>query len=257
MKKTLFCAAILFSLFFGYGYAHETEIETEENVETEGVTEKEKSRLFGEKFQKPTDGKDFYNQMNFTAQIGPATYLNSLSSDTKKISAPSPIFFTPALGVIWPNYTFIAAEPTLYFYLSYYQWINGMAVPAEIESRTATTLSFILDVPVVFSFFFEKSKIQATIGPAAIMRFSFISSGISGNEAGTSGTVADDVKLINAFFWDNFRFLYVSTSFSWMFDCLGNTKAGPYISAFFPIGSIISSEGINGMMLSIGLKVSF
>lgn len=244
MRKYIFSLILIFSLCCEMAFGQE-------------LVESKKKNLFGKKYEKPSSVKDFFHQVDMSIKLGTTTYINSLDEKTSAISAPSPIVFMPGIGVIWPNFTFIAVEPTLYFYYSYYQWANGMAVPAEIENRTATTLSFMIDVPVVFSFFLKKSKIQAGIGPAALLRFAFLSGGVKETDYGFSGNAANDVSLINSYFWDKARFLYLSVSAAWLFNFYKNSKAGPFAKMYLPIGSQIADEGINGMIVSIGLKVSF
>ena len=132
-----------------------------------------------------------------------------------------------------------------------------MAVPAEIENRTATVLSLIVDLPLVVSVFFDSSKLQISTGPAALLRFPFLANGVSETDYGFSGTAAGDVEQINSFFWENTRYLYISANISWMYSFHNNSKFGPYIAAYIPLGSLIASEGVNGMLASVGLKVNF
>lgn len=170
------------------------------------------------------------------------------SNGDKQHSAPSPIVFNPGFGIIWPNEGFISIEPSLNFYYSYYLWYDGRALPAEIENRTSTTLSFMLDIPAVFTLPINTTKLKLDIGASMLMRFGWLSNGA--NEA-------QDVEMINHYFWSQARFLYLSGGITWMVGLPSKTKFGPFAKFYLPLGSLIANEELNGMIISAGLKVSF
>ena len=169
-----------------------------------------------------------------------------LSTGDKQHSAPSPVYFNPGVGLIWPNKGLFSVEPLLSFNYSYYLFYDGKAMPSEIENRTATTLAFLLEVPATFSINIKSTQLKFHVGPSMLMRFGWLSNG---------ATEAEDIPKINNYFWSNARFLYFSGGLSWMVN-LEKSKFGPYFNIHFPIGSIFAQEGLNGMILSGGLKVS-
>ncbi|MCF0241552.1 MAG: hypothetical protein HUK25_02890 [Treponema sp.] len=225
--------------------------------EADGITAEQdpvKFILFGKFFKKPESAKDFFNSLEFSLKLPVSIFFNTEDS---KHSAPPPLFVMPGISVLWPNYTFIATEPSLSFYQGYYLWYEGKALPAEIENRTTTAWTFLLDIPIVVTFFFQKYKFQLTGGVSALMRFGTLSTGVSPEEPGFSGTAQSDNDLINQYFWDNARFLFLSTSFSCMFSFYNHSKAGPYVAAYFPLMGTFAGDGLNGMIISAGIKVAF
>lgn len=191
--------------------------------------------------------KSFFDSLSFIIKMPTTVYLN-LSDRTA--SSPSPILFTPGFGFIWPNDSFISFEPSANFFYSYYLWHNGRALPAEIENRTASTLSVLLDFPVVFALNMEHTKLQLNAGASIFMRFGWLS-------PGTDESLQNDVDQINNYFWSKARFLYLSGGISWIVSLPSHTKFGPFLNIYAPVGSIFAQEGLNGMIISAGLKISF
>lgn len=191
--------------------------------------------------------KSFFDSLSFIIKMPATVYLNMAD---KSASAPSPILFTPGFGFIWPNDTFISFEPSANFFFSYFLWYDGRALPAEIENRTASTLSVLLDLPVVFALNLEHAKLQLNAGASILMRFGWLSQG-------NDESLKDEVELINDYFWSKARFLYLSGGASWIFSLPSNTQFGPFLNIYAPIGSIFAREGLNGMIISVGLKISF
>lgn len=192
-----------------------------------------------------TEKKSFLDTVSLSVKLPTTVYLNL---GDKKDSAPSPILFTPGIGFIWPNESFLAFEPSANFFYNYYLWHDGKALPAEIENRTATTLSVLLDLPVVFTLNIAKSRFKVNAGAAFLMRFGWQSEG-------TDPSASEELKLINDYFWGKGRFLYLSGAVSWMIPTTNNTKFGPFMTIYAPVGSIFAREGLNGMIISVGLKI--
>ena len=185
-------------------------------------------------------------RVDFSFKFPTSFYLNT---GDKKHSAPSPIYFFPGFGCVIPNDFWISFQPGLNFNYSYYLWYEGRALPAEIENRTATTLSFMLDLPAVFAVSLGNTKLELNVGPSILIRYGWKSNGTSEQEF-------EDVTRINNYFWSNARFLYIASGLSWMFDLPFGTKFGPLINFHLPLGSLIAKEKMNGMILSAGLKVT-
>jgi len=221
MKKlTVFITCIF--LIFSFCAAQETETE-EQTIQEDSKKE---------------------SPIDFVFKFGTSFFYNR---GDKTISAPSPIYFNPGFGILWPKKSFIAVEPAVSISSTYYLWYEGKAYPAEIENRTATTIALMFDIPAVFTIPAGKSKIQINAGPSILARFGWLSSG---------ATETDDVTSINNYFWGSGRFFYLSGNVSWMFDLPLNTKFGPFFSFYMPVGSIFAHEGMNGMIMSAGIKLS-
>lgn len=228
MKKRLFILAIIFSSFFA--------LSAQESVSGEA----KKSPL---------------SSIDFLFEFSPAVYINPESS---LVSAPSPVIYPIGFGVLWPNYTTFAIQPTISFFTMYHLWYDGMALPAEIENRTSQTISLLLNLPAVFSIFQgEKSRFQLYAGAAVLMRFGMLANGVKESDSGYTGTAGDDMTEINSWFWQNGRFLYASLGGSWLYSFGKRFRAGPTVYAYFPLGSLISGEGAQAMIISAGLKLCF
>ena len=52
--------------------------------------------------------------VDFVLQFEPSLYLNTEST---LVSAPSPIIYPVSIGFLWPDYSTIAIEPTLSFFM--------------------------------------------------------------------------------------------------------------------------------------------
>ena len=123
MKKLLFTLAAVFFL---------TSLYAQEDTEFYEETEPAQQTPF------PID---------FVMQFEPALYLNTEST---LVSAPSPIVYPISIGFLWPDRSTFAIQPTLSFFMMQHLLYEDKALPAEIENRTTTTLSFMLNIPVVF-----------------------------------------------------------------------------------------------------------
>ena len=197
--------------------------------------------------------KSFFSDMDFVAEFSPAVYVNPESST---VSAPSPIIFPIGIGFIWPEKSFIAIQPTLSFFMMYHLWYDGMALPAEIENRTSQTVSFLLNVPVVFNLNqSERSRFQILAGMAMLMRFGILANGVKESDSGYSGSAGSDMDKINSWFWQNARFFYFSLGGSWLFTFTEHLKAGPTMNLYLPVGSFARGEGAQALLFSIGLKL--
>ncbi|MCQ2583957.1 MAG: hypothetical protein MJ185_00075 [Treponema sp.] len=185
-------------------------------------------------------------RVDFMFKFPTSFYLNT---GDKKASAPSPVVFNPGFGCVFPNDYWVSFQPGLSFYYSYYLWYEGRALPAEIENRTATTLSFMLDLPAVFSVPVGSTKLEINAGPSVLMRFGWKANG-------TSDAEAEDVNAINSYFWAKARYLYFSSGISWQVSLQPGTTFGPFFTFYLPAGSLIAHEGMNGMVLSAGLKIT-
>lgn len=185
-------------------------------------------------------------------QFEPAVYINTQST---LVSAPSPIVYPISIGFLWPNTRTIAIQPSLSFFLMYNLMYNNKALPAEIENRTTTTLCFMLNIPAVYSVYLDNSRFQFSGGAGILVRFGFLSSGVGPSDSGWNGTAGADVSAINQWFWNGMRWFYLTIGASWLYNLTPQLKAGPTINCYIPAGGIISDQDLQGMIISVGIKI--
>ena len=228
MKKLLFTLAAVFFL---------TSLYAQEDTEFYEETEPAQQTPF------PID---------FVMQFEPALYLNTEST---LVSAPSPIVYPISIGFLWPDRSTFAIQPTLSFFMMQHLLYEDKALPAEIENRTTTTLSFMLNIPVVFSLFLDNSQFQFTAGPGILMRFGLLSPGVKEEDSGWSGSAGSDVEKINEYFWNDMRWFYANLGASWLYDLTPQLRAGPTINVYLPVGGLISDQSAQAMIISAGIKI--
>ena len=194
--------------------------------------------------------------LDFTVSFEPTLIVNT---DNPKNSAPSPVVYPFSFGIVVPSYNFISFQPRLSFFTNYYLWNDKGAYPAEIENRTATAFSFLLDLPVGFVLFKnEKHLVDLGTGPAFLIRFATLSHDVSENDAGYNGnTASKDVEKINEWFWNDANFLFYEVYADYLYSFTEKIKAGPEVRFYLPLGSLFSGDGLNAAMLGIGIKARF
>lgn len=192
-------------------------------------------------------------EIDWIAGFAPAVIFNI---DDSNKSAPSPIVYPFGFGISVYADKFISFQPRLSFFTNYYLYNDGTAKPAEIENRTATAFSFLIDLPAVFTFDLKHTHfLELGLGAGILARFAILSSGVDASEEGESGTVSDDLRAINKSFWENANFLYIENSFAYLFRLNEKIKIGPEIRLYIPCGSLFTKGSMNGGMFSAGIKV--
>ncbi|MBR6583357.1 MAG: hypothetical protein IKK80_07110 [Treponema sp.] len=229
------------------------QVEIEQQEKLEHSEKESKKTIFGKKFAGPKNFKDFTSQLDFVLQFQTAIYLNTEST---LVSAPSPILFPVTIGALWPNYTFLAIQPSLSFFMMNSLWHNNKALPAEIENRTATSYCLFFNIPAVFSIYLKNSRVQLSAGAGILLPITTISSGVKPSDSGTTGSAASDVSAIQKYYLSKGRFFYFTTEASWLFDITSKLKVGPVINLQIPVGSFINGEGFARFMGQAGIKIS-
>ena len=193
--------------------------------------------------------------LDFTVTFEPTLIINT---DNPKNSAPAPIVYPLSFGIVFPKETFISFQPRISFFTNYYLWNKNGAYPAEIENRTATAFSFLLDFPAALTFNpAEKHFIDAGIGPSILARFAVLSHSVHGSDAGYNGNNAsDDVSEINRYFWKDANFLFIDTYCAYLYKFTEQLKAGLELKFYIPC-SIFSGNDLNSAMISLGIKARF
>lgn len=227
-------------------YGQQQENETQTQTESEQSETKQNENPFEQSFWEVTD---YYISFN------PLLYINTTAGDQ---GAVSPILYPVSFGFIWPNDYFFSLQPSINFFTNYFCVDRGKVVPAEIENRTGHALNFLINIPAVFRIsFWEKSNISLSAGLALLIRFAIFAPDVTETDYGDTGTAKDDLSYINKYFWGGFRFFYLSLGANWMFSVTKDIKLGPEFYIYLPVGSIFADHSLNGMMLSLGLKVVF
>ena len=244
-------------MFFLFSISSPFFCDEQQNKKTYLLTENEKSQrnektIIGKQFTKAEDFKGFLNQVDFNIQMSSSIYVNTQSP---LVSAPSPILFPFTIGFSWPNYTFLAIQPSVSFFILNSLWHNEMALPSEIENRTATSYCLFFNIPASFSLYLKQSKIQLSVGAGILLPITAISVGVSPTDSGTSGSAELDVAKIQEYYISKGRLFYITAELSWLFDITNKMKLGPVIGAYFPLGSFINDEGFSRFMGHVGVKI--
>lgn len=244
--KTKYKKLIIFSiiLVFICNFIAATPAETPEENQT--TTENEEKQ--------PANTKSFWERTDVVLEFAPAFYISPESHANH--SNVVNIFYPLTIGALWPNDFFISFQPTLTFFIMEHLWFDKFALPAEIENRTTTTLSFMLNLPAVYTLSLKnKSDFHFSAGLGFFFRFGLLANGVSPNDPGYSGTATEDVKLINKWFWDNAHWLHLTLGGSWLYPISSTIKAGPIFNAYIPVGTLIDQHNVQGLMFSAGIKL--
>lgn|SRR5574344_364947 len=180
-----------------------------------------------------------------------------LSTGSHTISAPSPLKYTLGVGYSFHIARFFLFQPRLSGWSQYYLWDadSGNAYPAPLENRTATTLNLLIDLPFVIPVGTTKNMTGFGFGAAILARYGFLSNGVSSTDTGSSGTAEGDVDLINGWMWSSVRWLYPEFMISYNHLLKNGWRLGGEVRFYLPIGSIISGNGMDGMMASVALRL--
>lgn len=190
-----------------------------------------------------------------------AGLLGILNTHSGTHSAPSPILFSPGFGADIHLHENLFLQPRINLFYTYYLWNRNMALPAEVENRTATVPALLLDVPVVCSIA-ERGTMtaQAGGGLALLARFGILSNGVSAGDKNRdypNRTAKQDVSDINAFFYQDFRWLYPELTGNIMFTLSNGWKVGASGTLYIPLGSIMSGDGLNSTMLNLCARLVY
>jgi hypothetical protein len=186
---------------------------------------------------------------------GPNVLVNTASSTS---SAPSPIMFSCGFGATLFTNKPVQFEPRLSFFTNYYLWNNARALPAEVENRTATVLSFMFDLPAAYTWKYNAHSFEAGAGLGFLARVGILSNGVSGsdkNRDDSSRTASEDVSDINSYFWSGARFLYPEIFGVWTYDIRSGWKAGLETRLYFPLGSFIAGSGMDAAIISASARL--
>lgn len=191
--------------------------------------------------------------------LGPKLMLNTDSS-TK--SAPSPTMYSLGVGGDFTLQNSVLLQAHGSFFTNYYLWDGEKAQPAEVENRTATALSAMLDFTGGYTWRVGESKkhlLSLTGGLGFFARFAILSNGVNPDDPNrdTSTKASDDVSSINGTFFSDLNFLYPELAFSYSYILSETWKIGTEFRSYIPLGSLTHGDGIDGMLFSLALKLSY
>ena len=193
----------------------------------------------------------------FTA--GPKLMLNT---DDSTKSAPSPIMYSLGVGgdFLFENNILLQAHGS--FFTNYYLWDGETAQPAEVENRTATALSAMIDLTGGYTFRLadsQKHLLSVAGGLGFFARYAILSNGVDEDSPNRdTGTKAgDDVSSINSTFFSDLNFLYPELAFSYSYVLSELWKIGGEARTYIPLGSLMNGNGADCMIFSLALKISY
>ncbi|WP_294428374.1 hypothetical protein [uncultured Treponema sp.] len=211
--------------------------------------------------EEPAESVSFFSQIDkslfFTA--GPNLLLNTDSS-TK--SAPSPVMYSLGIGGDFSFVNGLLLQTHASFFTNYYLWDGENARPAEVENRTATALSFMLDLTGGYTFNLDEGKkhlLSVAGGLGFLFRHALLSNGVDADELNreTGSSAGDDVSDINGTFFSDLNFLYPEFAFSYSYILSETWKAGAEFRTYLPIGALANGHGVDGMIFSLAAKLNY
>lgn len=157
-----------------------------------------------------------YNSDGEGVSTLPGMQENGLPGGLASAPSPLPPFFGAEYRWRIP-YTFGRTDPLPLFlspsaslYGVKYLWANDRPLPAEVENRTSSVFSLLMDVPVVYVL--EKDRMTYSFGGGLsfLARYGFLESGVAPDEriTGDTMTAGEQVKAINRYFWGSARWIY-------------------------------------------------
>ena len=202
-----------------------------------------------------TDTTSARKNHTFFVSIGPTLVINT---DASTKSAPSPVSFSGGVGGTLFQNAPVSFEPRLTFFTNYYLWDGEAAHPAEVENRTATVLSFLVDMDTVKIFRRGKNEFHIGGGVSVLARVAMLSGGVDSDDAGgtDTSTAGDDVSSISSYFWSDLRFLYPNITGCWLYALPNGWKAGASASVYVPLGSLMHGDGVDGMLVSLAFRIA-
>lgn len=198
--------------------------------------------------------KDF--SPSFFLTLGPMVLVNT---DSTSESAPSPVMYAGGAGFdFFPESSF-DFQTKISFFTNYYLWNGEEAKPAEVENRTATAISFLLDLCGGKKWISGKNSFSLDGGLGFLFRYGILSNGVEESDKNpkTGTSAKDDIKDINSDFLTFMNMIYPEVAFSYSRSIFDGWKAGVESRIYFPLGSVSSGDGFDNMLFSLSFKLNF
>lgn len=191
--------------------------------------------------------------------LGPKIMVNT---DDSTKSAPSPVMYSLGAGGDFIFKNGISLETQLSFFTNYYLWDGEDSQPAEVENRTATALSFMMDFTGGYTFTLGKEKnhlLSVLLGSGILLRHAFLSNGVDSDDTNraTGSKASDDVSNINGTFFSNMNFFYPEISLAYSYILSPVWKVGIETRVYLPAGSLSNDKGLDNMIVSLAAKLSY
>ena len=178
--------------------------------------------------------------------------------DNGMASDPMPVLPSPGVGFSFPITDMFRLEATLDFYMTYYGFEFGRAVPVAIENRSALVLGSLLSIQVAAYFPINSFlTIRAFGGPAADLRLVLLAPDLNAGDLADAQSQTDSVR---NYFWSSGRWLMPVVGAGVDFTISPRFKIGIDMRVWVPIYRIWSGEdlpAIEGWRFSPGLRFSF
>lgn len=191
--------------------------------------------------------------------FGPKLMVNT---DDSTKSAPSPIMYALGIGGDFSFSNSITLQAHGSFFTNYYLWDGENAQPAEVENRTATVFSCMLDLTGGYVWkcgISKKHLLNLSGGIGLLARYGILSSGVNDDDKNRDGTstASDDLSSINDTFFRDLNFFYPEISFTYSYILSDTWKIGGEFRGYAPLGSLMQENSIDSMIFSLALKLSY
>ena len=185
-----------------------------------------------------------------------------LNTDDSTKSAPSPVMYALGVGGDFSFVNGILLQAHGSFFTNYYLWDGEKAQPAEVENRTATALSLMLDLTGGYTFRLGASKkhlLSLAGGAGFFARYGILSNGVNPSDPNRDidSTASEDVSSINSTFFSDLNFFYPELALSYSYILSEKWKIGGEFRAYAPLGSLTNGDGLDGALFSLAFKLSY
>ncbi|MGL4981833.1 MAG: hypothetical protein ACRC4W_03070 [Treponemataceae bacterium] len=228
----------------------DTEAQEEDKLKKEKKRDPKKKKEKKPKQAKPEIGT-FIVTSGLQTILVTETTKKSVTQGDNAVGAPMALLFSVGFGANIQITNFLVVAPQLTFYMNYYLWKDGRPQIAEIEMRTAQTFNFLLNFPVLYRFFINRSVLSVGGGVMIAARWGMTAQGVPDYEQ-------EATDKINQYFWKGLNYLYPSAQISFDQILRNGFGVGVQINYYFQFGNVIN-KNINifdGNMLSISFRLT-
>lgn len=218
------------------------------------VTEEEKAIINAKIAAREKAERDVEFRTNLFATIGTTAYFTDDFINRKNISYVNPeLNFELGAGYTFGFAKIFGFEPHLTAFFQYFSWDNDLkeAFVTGPENRTSSTITFLLDLPVITTIKGEKSKFEAGIGVGILSRINFLARGVSEKDWGSDETAGKDVKHITEWLWNPLNFIYPEALLSYTYKLENGRQVG-FVARFYIPLTIY--RGFKDSIISVGFK---
>lgn len=175
-----------------------------------------------------------------------------IASPDTLAAGPSPIVNMLGFSLSLPLNQFLYFTPALDVYGTNYGYIDGRAVPYEIENRTAFVSSLALDIPLYLVLSpFDKLKFGLGFGILFNPQIALLAFNVSQTES-------TNVAAINAYFYETFRFVYPDIGAFATYSLSDKLAISAHARFAYPWQNLLNNISFTeGMMVSGGISIDF